>query len=203
MAKALYCRVSTWEQDPTNQLIELRRYAAARGWADAIEFVDHGVSGSLESRPAVDRLVKAAKRRQIDTVVVVALDRFGRNLRHLVTAIDDLAAHGVAFVSLNESIATDTPSGRLQLHILASMAEFERSRIGERTRMGIQKARLAGKRIGRPRQTPLPEHAVAITVRDAARVWGVSRATAARRLSKGILPVETTVSNTADESGVI
>ena len=81
---AVYARVSTFEQDPENQLQELRRYCEARGWT-AVEYVDRGVSGSKDKRPALDALLKDAKRRRFDVLVCWRLDRLGRNLRHLVT----------------------------------------------------------------------------------------------------------------------
>ena len=83
MRVAIYARVSTFDQEPENQLAELRRYAAARGW-EAREFVDHGVSGAKERRPALDAMVADAKRRRFDAVVVWRLDRLGRNLKHQV-----------------------------------------------------------------------------------------------------------------------
>ena len=147
---AIYARVSTLDQEPENQLQELRRYVKARGWA-ATEFVDRGVSGAKDRRPALDRLVGDAKRRRFDVLVCWRLDRLGRNLRHLVTLLDDLQALGVAFVSLGEGIDCTTPAGRLQLHILAALAEFERSRIAERVRAGIARVRANGTRLGRPK----------------------------------------------------
>jgi DNA invertase Pin-like site-specific DNA recombinase len=189
MRCALYARVSTTEQNPGNQLLELRRYCEARGWQLTAEFVDHGVSGALESRPALDDMRKAARRRRVDAVVVWKLDRLGRNLKHLILAIDELAALGVAFVSLNEGIDTTTPAGRLQLHILGAIAEFERSRCAERVKLGLQRARAQGRRLGRPRAYALPAGApVALTVRQAAAAWGCSKSAAARRLSRGLLP---------------
>ena len=98
---AIYARVSTLDQQPQNQLDELRRYTLARGW-ESVEFVDHGVSGSKDRRPALDRLVADARRRKVDTVVVWRLDRLGRSLKHLVTLLDELQALGVGFVSLGE-----------------------------------------------------------------------------------------------------
>src|SRR5512147_922027 len=98
MRAAIYVRVSTFDQEPENQLRELRQYVAARGWTSA-EFVDRGVSGSKDKRPALDDLVKQAKRRRFDVLVCWRLDRLGRNLRHLVTLMEDLQQLGIAFVS--------------------------------------------------------------------------------------------------------
>src|SRR5437763_14163726 len=103
MRAAIYARVSTLDQEPENQLGELRRYIEARGWT-ATEYVDHGVSGAKEKRPALDRLTADAKRRRFDVLVCWRLDRLGRNLRHLVTLIEDLQSLGVAFISLGEGI---------------------------------------------------------------------------------------------------
>ena len=100
---ALYARVSTTEQTPENQLAELRRYVAARGWT-AIEYIDRGISGAKDSRPSLDKLVKDARRRKFDVVVAWRLDRLGRSLKHLITLLDDLQALGIAFVSLAEGI---------------------------------------------------------------------------------------------------
>src|SRR5687768_9026876 len=114
---AIYARVSTIDQTCENQLLELRRYCSARGWTSA-EYVDTGISGTKERRPALDRLMTDARQRRIDAIVVWRLDRFGRNLRHLVNSIEELAATGVAFVSMGESIDTSSPTGRLMLGIL-------------------------------------------------------------------------------------
>jgi DNA invertase Pin-like site-specific DNA recombinase len=184
MRAAIYARVSTFDQEPENQLQELRRYAEARGWT-AVEFVDRGVSGSKDRRPALDDLLKAAKRRTFDALVCWRLDRLGRNLRHLVTLIEDLQHVGVAFVSLGEGIDCTTPAGKLQLHILAALAEFERERIRERVMAGLQRAKAQGKRLGRPRASPAKIIVPGGTVRAAANVWGVSKTTAARWIAQG------------------
>jgi putative DNA-invertase from lambdoid prophage Rac len=188
---AIYARVSTLDQTCENQLTELRAYAAARGWGIR-EFVDAGVSGSKESRPALDNLVRAARRRQVDTLVCWRLDRLGRNLRHLILLLDELTAVGVGFVSLNEGIDTTTPAGRLQLHVLGAIAEFERERVRERVCAGLARARAHGQTLGRPRITRLSAEAPAgLTVRHAATLWGVSKSTAARRLASGQSPAGT------------
>ena len=188
MRAAIYARVSTFEQEPENQLQELRRYVEARGWT-GVEFVDRGISGAKDKRPALDALLKQAKRRQFDVLVCWRLDRLGPNLRHLVTLLEDLQAVGVSFVSLGEGIDCTTPAGKLQLHILAALAEFERERIRERVLAGLQRARAQGKRLGRP-QTPISHEMLRSTsvlnIREAAAKLGVSRSTLHRwRLRNG------------------
>jgi DNA invertase Pin-like site-specific DNA recombinase len=196
MRIAIYARVSTLDQQPENQLLELRRYAEARGWRVVAEHIDHGVSGAKERRPALDALRVQAKRRQIDGVLCWRLDRLGRNLRHLILLLDELQALGVAFVSLAEGIDATTPAGKLQLHILGAIAEFERGRIQERVMAGLARARARGQRLGRPRLLPLPVGAPrGLTVRAAAQAWGVSKSTAARRLLGGLAPVGATASS--------
>jgi len=111
------------------------------------------------------------------------LDRFGRNLRHLVVAIDELTAAGVAFVSLGESIDTTSPIGRLLLGVLGSFAQFERERIRERVLAGLRRARAHGQRLGRPRVRVPAERLQAVadlSIDDAARPLAVSRSTLKR-----------------------
>lgn len=188
MKVAIYARVSTTDQNPENQLLELRRYVGARGWT-AVEYVDKGVSGAKDRRPALDQLVADARRHKVRGVVCWRLDRLGRNLRHLVLLLDDWQSRGIAFVTMSEGIDTSTPAGRLVAGVLASIAEFERARIQERIHAGLGRARAQGKRIGRPRTTPLPSSAPSgLTVRQAAAAWGVSKSTAARRLLAGATP---------------
>lgn len=187
MRCAIYARVSTLDQEPENQLQELRQYVGARGWT-AVEYVDRGVSGAKDRRPALDQLVADARRRKVDVLLCWRLDRLGRNLRHLVVLLEDLHATGVAFVSLNEGIDATTPAGKLQLHILAALAEFERGRIRERVMAGLQRARTQGKRLGRPRKAPPTVVVPGGSVREAARVWGVSKSTAARWIAVGRRP---------------
>jgi DNA invertase Pin-like site-specific DNA recombinase len=185
---AIYARVSTLDQEPENQLQELRGYVAARGWT-CVEFVDRGVSGSKDRRPSLDQLLTDARRRKFDVVVCWRLDRLGRNLKHLITLLEDLQGLGVAFVSLSEGIDATTPAGKLQMHILGAIAEFERERIRERVLAGLQRARAQGKRLGRPRLNPSSVR-VHKTVREAAKEWGVSKSTAARWIAEGHQPTQ-------------
>ena len=125
MRVALYARVSTLNgQHPEMQLSELREYAARRGWAVAGEYVDEGVSGSKDSRPALNRLMADAHRRRFDIVACWKVDRFGRSLKHLLNALADLDSYGVAFVSLRDNLDLSTPTGRLMLQIIGAMADY-------------------------------------------------------------------------------
>jgi DNA invertase Pin-like site-specific DNA recombinase len=150
MIAAIYARVSTQEQTCENQLLELRRYAEARGWT-TVEYVDHGVSGSKDRRPALDQLTADVRRHKVGTVVCWRLDRLGRNLRHLVLLLDEWQVRGVAFVTIGEGIDTSTAAGRLVAGVLGSIAEFERARIQERIHAGLARARSQGTRLGRRR----------------------------------------------------
>ncbi len=184
---AIYARVSTLDQEPENQLQELRRYVEARGGWTAQEYTDHGVSGAKDRRPALDRLVGDAKRRRFDVLVCWRLDRLGRSLKHLITLLADLEALGVSFVSLAEGIDATTPAGKLQMHILAAISEFERSRTIERVQAGLQRAKRQGRTLGRPRRTISPRQLTRVeglSTRDAAKVLGVPRSTLQRYLAQ-------------------
>jgi DNA invertase Pin-like site-specific DNA recombinase len=153
MRVALYARISTCNgQSPEMQLAELREYAFRRGWEVFNEYLDHGISGSEGSRPELNRLMADAHLRHFDVMLCWKVDRFGRSLKHLVNALADLDAYGVAFVSLRDNLDLSTPSGRLMFQIIAAMAEFERSLIQERVRAGLRNAKLNGKTLGRPRR---------------------------------------------------
>jgi DNA invertase Pin-like site-specific DNA recombinase len=133
------------------QLIELREYAAKRKWQVMGEFVDVGVSGSNNSRPQLDAMMRLTKTRKVDVIAIWKLDRFGRSLRHLVNALAELEAVGVSFVSLRDDLDFSTPAGRLVFHVIAAMAEFERELIRERVNAGLAEARRKGIKLGRPR----------------------------------------------------
>jgi DNA invertase Pin-like site-specific DNA recombinase len=152
MRVALYARVSTTDkgQDPELQLSELREYCQRRDLQVIGEYVDRGVSGSRESRPALDRLMADGRRRKFDVVLVWKLDRFARSLKFLVVSLADLQAVGVAFISLRDNLDLSTPSGRLMFQLIGAMAEFERALIQERVRAGLRHARSKGQRLGRP-----------------------------------------------------
>jgi DNA invertase Pin-like site-specific DNA recombinase len=192
MRAAIYARVSTLDQTADNQLLELRKYVEARGWT-AVEYTDTGVSGTKESRPALDTLVRDAKRRKFDVLVCWRLDRLGRNLRHLILLLDELTALGVGFVTLGEGIDTTSPTGRLVLHVLGAISEFERERIRERVHAGLARARTQGRKLGRPKASvPVERLATVATMslNDAAKTLGVSLATLKRwrKAQKSLVP---------------
>jgi len=151
---AIYARVSTHNgQNPEMQLGEVRAYCKRREWTVSGEYVDKGISGSKEHRPALDRMLADCRKRRLDAVVVYRYDRFARSVRQLVNALEEFRALGIDFVSLHEGVDTSTPNGRLVFGIFASIAEFERELIRDRVRSGLAAAKARGKQLGRPRVT--------------------------------------------------
>src|ERR1700722_11549786 len=167
MKAAIYCRVSTSDQNCEMQLRELREYLGRRGWESAGEYVDAGYSGAKASRPALDRLMKDARERRMDAVVVWKLDRWGRSLAHLVGSVQELSALGIRFIAVTQNIDTDgsNPMAPLLLHLMASFAEFERELIRDRVNAGIRNARAKGKQLGRPRRVFRRDEALAMRAR--------------------------------------
>jgi DNA invertase Pin-like site-specific DNA recombinase len=186
MRVALYARVSTLNgQNPETQLVELREYSARREWRIEGEYVDAGVSGSKDSRPSLNRMMAHAHQRRFDAILVWKLDRFGRSLKHLVTAIAELEALGVTFVSLKDNWDLATPSGRLMFQIVGAMAEFERELIRERIRAGMRRRRLEGLSLGRaPIQVDharlVADRLAGMSLTNVARKYSVSRASVVR-----------------------
>jgi DNA invertase Pin-like site-specific DNA recombinase len=175
------------------QLRELREYALRRGWLITGEYVDHGGSGSKESRPSLNRLVADAHRRKFDAVLVWKIDRWGRSLKHLVTSLADLEAYGVAFVSLRDNLDLSTPSGRLMMQLLGAMAEFERALISERVSAGLRNARAKGSAIGRPRKF------VSTTRIESLRSSGASWRAIAKELGVGVATVHAAAQKRKDQ----
>jgi DNA invertase Pin-like site-specific DNA recombinase len=165
-----------------NQLLELRRYCDARGWTIHAEYTDE-MSGAKDRRPGLERLLLDARRARFHLVVCWALDRIGRDLKHLLAVLEDLQWLNIPFVSLKEGLDLGSASGRLQLAILAALSQFERERLKERTVAGLHRARAQGKRLGRPSE-PVPveklEFVKGISVRLGAKRLGVARSTLQR-----------------------
>ena len=152
---AIYARVSTTNhsQDVTLQTRELGQFVEARGWNVTDEYVDEGISGTKNRRPAMDRLMSDAHKRKFDVVLCWRFDRFARSVSHLLRALETFNALGIAFVSLSENVDTTTPTGKMIFTVLGAVAELERSLIVERVRAGLRNARAKGKTLGRPRAT--------------------------------------------------
>jgi DNA invertase Pin-like site-specific DNA recombinase len=147
---AIYARVSTQDQDPQMQLMELRAYAKLRSFTVASEFIDH-VSGTTTERPELTKLWQSARTRKIDTVLVWKFDRFARSTKQLIDALEEFRHLGIDFISITEQIDTGSPMGKAMFTVISAIAEFERSLISERVRSGLAKARAHGKQLGRPK----------------------------------------------------
>jgi DNA invertase Pin-like site-specific DNA recombinase len=149
---AIYARISTshGQQSPEMQLQALREYCHARHLEIYKEYVDEGISGSKDSRPALNEMMDEAKKRKFDTVLVWKFDRFARSTKHLITALEEFKALGIDFISYSEAVDTSTPMGRAVFTIVSAIAELERSLIVERVKAGLKVAKKKGKKLGRP-----------------------------------------------------
>jgi DNA invertase Pin-like site-specific DNA recombinase len=207
---ARYIRVSRGDQRPALQADETAELISRRGWQLVDTFLDQGVSGSKASRPELDRMMAAARRRHFDVLVVWRSDRLFRSLRHMVAALEELTALGVEYVSVTEPFDTTTPQGRLLIHMVSAFAEFERGILQERTRAGLAAAKRRGVRLGRP-----PAHidifkakamrAQGKSLRAVGRHFGIGASTLHRLLAQDAGPSESETSesdvlNTASAS---
>jgi DNA invertase Pin-like site-specific DNA recombinase len=175
----LYARVSTHDQKTLPlQIRTMREYATKRGWEVAVQINEVG-SGAVE-RELREKLMAAARRREVDVVLVWRLDRWGRSLADLVVTLKELAELGVGFVSLTEALDLNTPTGRAMAGLLSVFAEFEHEILRERIRAGLVEARRKGTRLGRP----LTAAKKAAQIRKLHRA-GISKAEIARRLEIG------------------
>jgi len=150
MRVGLYSRVSTKDQDCGMQLRDLRAFCEARQLDVVREYIDVGQSGTKDSRPQLNELMGDVRKRKLDAVIVWRFDRFARSTRHLLAALEEFRALGVAFISYQENIDTGTPLGQALFVIISAIAELERGLICERVSAGIRNARSNGKRLGRP-----------------------------------------------------
>jgi DNA invertase Pin-like site-specific DNA recombinase len=189
----LYARVSTHDQQTLPlQLSAMREHADHRGWAVVLTVED--VGSGVRERPKREDLIRAARRREIDLILVWRLDRWGRSLVDLVTTLQELTALQVGFVSLSEALDLTTPSGRALAGMLAVFAEFERDILRDRVKAGIAQARKEGRPHGRP-QT-IAGHAAevkrlfqgGVSKREIAKRLGISRTSVRRFLDEQSLP---------------
>jgi len=180
---AIYARVSTHEQEVDTQLRDLREYIANKKWPEAIEYVDVGISGKKEKRPAWNELWDLIQKQKVDVVVVHALDRLGRSLPHLVKIIEALASRDIVLVSFRENIDLSTSAGRMLAGMFSVLADYELSIIRERTKAGLRLARAQGKQIGKKKN--FFDKTKATKLRDAG--WGQQRIAKELRVGVGTL----------------
>lgn len=187
---AIYARVSTQDQNCEMQVRELREYCERRGWALVAEYVDTGWSGAKASRPELDRLMRDARQRRFDCVLVWKLDRWGRSLVQSLQSVQELASMGVRFIAVTQQIDTDqsNPMSRFMLHIFGAFAEFEREMIRERVCAGVRNAKRKGRQLGRKRvvfdrHKATEMHQAGASVRQIAACLGVGAGTIHRVLS--------------------
>lgn len=189
---AIYARVSTSEQSTESQLLDLRHYTKERGWHLYQEYCDNGVSGTKDSRPALNKLMNSAKKRKFDTVLVWRFDRFARSTKHLVLALEEFKSLGIQFVSYQENVDTGSPLGNAIFTIIGAMAQLERDIIVERVKAGLRRAKSRGKRLGRPKGTAQDVKRIrrlkneGLSLRKIARRLRISKSTVARLL-EGVL----------------
>jgi len=186
---AIYTRVSTDDQTTENQRRELLAVAERHGWTVVAEFTDQGVSGAKgrDKRPAFDRLLKAATRREFDVIAAWSVDRLGRSLQHLVDFLSEIHAAGVDLFLHQQGLDTSTPAGKAMFGMLGIFAEFERAMIVARVRSGIARAKAKGVKLGRPKIDAKMDRAIRAALAESskshrviARELGTSHATVYR-----------------------
>ena len=185
---ALYLRVSTLDQNPETQGLDLRQLAQQRGFTIVEEFVDHGISGARAKRPGLDHLLADARRGKFDVLVVWSFDRLARSVGHLIEVLDELAKLKIEFISFREAIDTSGALGRALLVIIGAIAELERNLIIERVRAGMRRAKLEGRYIGRKpleldRESIFRDRDRGMSLGELARTYRTSRTTIRRILS--------------------
>jgi DNA invertase Pin-like site-specific DNA recombinase len=190
---ALYARVSTGDQHPETQLLDLREMARQRGYQITREYSDV-ISGAKAKRPGLDQLMTDAQRGRFDVVLVAAFDRVARSVRHFLEVLDELNHLGIEFVSLRENIDTGGPLGRAIVVIVGAIAELERSLIVERVRAGMRRAKLEGRRIGRrpmdiDRAQVVADRRSGMSLSKVAERHGISRASVCRLVKESATPI--------------
>ena len=151
MNAGVYYRVSTNEQSTGMQEKAIQDYCERENILITKEYSDIGESGSKESRPQFDKLIQDMRNKSFDTIIVYKLDRIGRSLSHLVKLFEEFKKRKINFISITQAINTTTPEGRMFLHILMVLAEYERELTIVRIHSGLARARAKGKKLGRPK----------------------------------------------------
>jgi DNA invertase Pin-like site-specific DNA recombinase len=183
----IYVRVSTLDQHPETQQHDLEQLAAQRGLKIVQIYTDHGISGARAKRPALDRLLRDARQGRFDVVLVWASDRLARSTRHFLEVVDELTHLNIEFVSFREQLDTGGPLGRAITVIIGAIAELERNLIIERVKAGLRRAKLEGRRLGRPplaidRAAVIRDRQRGMTLTELAKAHGISRGSVSRVL---------------------
>jgi DNA invertase Pin-like site-specific DNA recombinase len=181
---AIYVRVSTGDQHPETQLYDLREMARQRQFDVVAEYSDR-ISGAKAKRPGLDEMLRDARRRRFDVLMVVAFDRLARSTRHFLEVLDELNHLGIEFMSFRENIDTGGPLGRAMVTIVGAIAELERSLIIERVKAGMRRAKLEGVRLGRrplqiDREQVVRDRLSGMSLTQVAKKHGMSRALVCR-----------------------
>jgi DNA invertase Pin-like site-specific DNA recombinase len=188
MRAAIYCRVSTLDQNPQSQLLDLQQLAAQRAFEVVKVYTDHGVSGTRTRRPALDDMLADARRGRFEILLIWSCDRIARSTRHLLEVLDELSRLQIQFVSFREALDTNGALGRAVTVIIGAIAELERSLIIERVRAGMRRAKLEGRHIGRKpldldTTAIIGDRAKGLSLRQVAKSHQISTATVRRILS--------------------
>ena len=180
---AIYARVSTDRQTADMQLGELRDFVKRSKWKIYTEYIDHGYTGANTKRPAFTEMLKQARRKKFDILLVWKLDRLGRSLKDLITTLDELGSLGIDFISYENQLDTSTPTGKLVFQIIGAVAEFEKDIIRERVVAGLANAKRKGKQLGRPPKPPATRnqakalHKQGLSTRAIGRKLGIAEST--------------------------
>jgi DNA invertase Pin-like site-specific DNA recombinase len=185
---AIYARVSTADQHPETQLLDLRQMAKQRGYEVVHQYTDI-ISGAKSRRPGLDQLLADARRHHFDIVLVAAFDRVARSVRHFLEVLDELNRLGIEFVSFRENIDTGGPLGRAMVVIVGAIAELERSLIVERVKAGMRRAKLEGRQIGRKpldidREQVVRDRFSGMSLSQVAKKHRISRASVCRLMKE-------------------
>ena len=195
MRVVCYARVSTshHDQKPEIQIEEMRRFCLMKDWTIQEELIDHGYSGGTDARPGLKKLLAMVRNKEVDTIIVLKLDRLFRSLRHLIVTLDEWQEMGITFIAIKDQVDYTTSTGRFFVQLLGCLGEFEKSLLKERTIMGLQHAKARGVKLGRRKERN--DEAIwalrdkGMSIRQIARELGFSTTAVQRGLKARLLGV--------------
>ena len=182
---AIYCRVSTPEQQSKRGYTTSESWQHSGGFEVTREYCDRGVSSSKVRRPGLDAMMADARRGEFSILLVAAFDRIARSTKNFLEIVDELNSGNIEFISAREAIDTSGPMGRMFLTMVGSIAELERSLIVERIKAGMRRAKIEGRRLGRApldvnRNALVRDRLAGMSLTDVAKKYGISRASVVR-----------------------